>query len=207
MGQYVYEQLIPNKKGDEVDVPFSSFLVPDPLIIETTSIYSLKKITNSIYAIPYISNVNDDYFRIRTDGITESENVEYFRIVYTSMPKEGGYYYSDVGLYEKGILVLLKGNLNDTTALTSLYNGDVHIKPVSLGQGYYYYDIPNDYKVMSSAGISINSTSDITTILYFTPGGGDPRSLKFSKDSESYFVDLTDLVKEAKDYLVTVTIE
>lgn len=91
MGQYVYEQLIPNNKGGVANVPFSSFAVPNPLIIEATSIYNATKIVGSDYTIPFLV-VSGDSLLIQTSGISESENVEYFRIVYTSMPEEGDYY-------------------------------------------------------------------------------------------------------------------
>jgi hypothetical protein len=91
MGQYVYEQLIPNIKGIGVNIPLSSFAVHNPLIIEATSICNVMQIKDSSDTKPFFHS-DGDYFYIQTSGISESENVEYFRIVYTSMPEEGDYY-------------------------------------------------------------------------------------------------------------------
>ena len=88
MGQYVYEQLIPNIKGSTVSVDIQNiFAVKKPLIISVDSIGG----SVGDYAMP-LWMIEENTFNISVSDIKDAKNVEFFRIVYTSMPEEGDYY-------------------------------------------------------------------------------------------------------------------
>ena len=86
MGQYVYEQLIVNNGEDYIYINVSDTLaIKKPIII-------------SIDAIGYRSlnglswSISDGVITIRIEDFTMRINTPFLRIVYTSMPEEGGYY-------------------------------------------------------------------------------------------------------------------
>ena len=89
MGQYVYEQLVPNiEVTNHCDIQ-NTFAVKKPLIISANSIGG----NSSSEANPYWwINDFDNTFNIEVSGVSDFESVKFFRIVYTSMPEEGDYY-------------------------------------------------------------------------------------------------------------------
>ena len=91
IGQYVYEQLIP-KSGLNIQPPavaaildiHKTIAVEKPIFLEAWFIA-----TNGALKQAAIEKEDDDetyYF------VSPLSNTEYIRVVYTSMPEEGGYY-------------------------------------------------------------------------------------------------------------------
>ncbi len=193
VGQYVYEQLIANKGESYISISISNTLaVKNPLIISIDAI-------GTLYINALLYNINDDVLTIDLGDSSMRRSTPFVKIVYTSMPEEGGYYYNSVS--KKGILI--KVNLLNTTPL-ALYNGDVLIEPVIQGQEYYY-SIPDDYKAYSS-GLSIESTNDTSnlTIECYIPDIGETRFLECNNIG---FIELGGLIDKAKQYLVIITIK
>ena len=201
MGQYVYEQLIPISSlvqdGGAFFIPKDFFLSKEIFVFDCAFVgfgYFLRGEVTQVQ----ISYLGDGYMVRGSGGAYDAVRYKYIKIVYTSIPEEGGYYYNSES--KKGILI--KVNLLNVAPL-ALYNGDVLIEPVVQGQEYYY-DIPDDYKSYSS-GLSIESTSDVSnlTIECYIPDIDATRFLECNNG----FIELGGLVDEAKQYLVIIIIK
>lgn len=99
MGQYVYEQLIPwrlKSVGEYVGLlPFDSIIVQKPLFLSATVIGDAKYY--GVFNEPASILKDSNGFVVKpigasTVGIPDSDSYLYVKIVYTSMPEEGGYY-------------------------------------------------------------------------------------------------------------------
>ena len=149
MGQYVYEQLIPNNKG-LVDYSINSLAVSDPLIIGITSISRGIKVEDSSNIEPFWFIKNDKLY-IQTIGISGSIAVEYFRIVYTSMPEDANYY----EYTPKHNLIIYPPEGTEEIKMSTDYSGNTKSLPSE--NGYFYSD--DDF----------NSWFDSEINLIFTP--------------------------------------
>lgn len=87
MGQYVYEQLIPDVNGSAY-LGMQQLAVSNPLFLSIVAIQQNK--FNGNDAVCWIE---DNQFKFTTVNIP-FETPIYYRIVYTSMPEEGDYYYN-----------------------------------------------------------------------------------------------------------------
>ena len=88
MGQYVYEQLIPNK-GYKLTISESDLIVQKPLFLEASII--------GLYGCSgcEISMSGKDLWLVTPKTSTNmypDSDYQYYKIVYTTMPEESGYY-------------------------------------------------------------------------------------------------------------------
>ena len=204
MGQYVYEQLIPlygvptpngygfNKK--DLAVPTPLFIDAKIISLSGTYIYDSAWIQEgSDYGYAYLINSS----KCESGHMTVTGG--YAKIVYTSMPEEGGYYYNSATL--KGILVKTS---SVSIAPLGMYNGTTFLEPIEQGQEYYF-DIPNDY-ISSEVSIGTNSQSESIIVYFSIPDIGKSGILEY--DNSTKQIKLPDeLVDKAKQYLVIITIE
>lgn len=96
MGQYVYERLIPSADmllSSMVEIPFS-ILPENSMILDCACIYENGfSPTDNIFKFKEGDNFNWA-FRMPLSDIDHLGNLLYIKVVYTSMPEEGGDYYS-----------------------------------------------------------------------------------------------------------------
>lgn len=95
MGQYVYEQLIPNPEGGALYIDTNDLIGTNQIILEAHLFGTFGYSACSVYRDVYNDNLN--IFVISADhtvgGAPSHADYQYYRIVYTSTPEEGGDYY------------------------------------------------------------------------------------------------------------------
>ena len=88
MGQYVYEQLIPNT-GDDLVIYEQDLTVTKPVFLEAQIIGTFGSATCEIARR---DDGNTSKVSPKTSSIPAPDLYQYCRIAYTSMPEEGGDY-------------------------------------------------------------------------------------------------------------------
>ena len=143
MGQYVYEQLIPKSELNIQSGSVATIIdrheiiaVEKPIFLEAWFISSNGQL--KITSIERYENDEEYYF------MSPLSNTEYLRLVYTSMPEEGGYYYGyGEELPTTGIYLVN----NSTIPLTrvSMYDGDKLVIGQQISSDVYWLEVPQDF--------------------------------------------------------------